>query len=152
MTVTISELNQRASACKAWPGPIPGMANPSGDRVLQVSNGYYTTDELIWTGPPYHQRQEHARETVNSLAPDLSDRATLALLRDIVARAYGGVQCRVRTTSAEPELNGGYFVDVIIEDKMGRPVKRLELDNINAELWVVEALVCALEAAPAPSV
>jgi hypothetical protein len=57
----------------------------------------------------------------------------------------------VRTTSSEPDLSGGYFVDVEIQDQTGRVLKRLELDNMDTELWLEESLVCALEAAPAPN-
>ena len=134
MTVTIEQLGRRAAACKAWPGYLPGMADVDGYRVLSCYDcGTY---RIAQDGDAFDS------DVIAS--PDFSDRATLALLRDIVARAYGGDDIHISLFNR----CGIRCARVEIWDIMKSKLMPFVYVNCPSDFPIVEALVCALEAAP----
>lgn len=128
MTVTTEQLGRRAAACKAWEW-IAGAKTVEGNRVTNVYTSEIEYDNDFSCYPE------------GMSAPDLSDRATLALLRDIVARAYGGEQCTVHVF----RQSGTALITITAFDATS---VFSDVYWVGPEFPVAEALVCVLEAAP----
>lgn len=138
MTVTMEELGRRAAACKAWPGYTTGMADIGGYRVVALYDD----------GSCRVAKDEYAFDTATIADPDLSDRSTLAMMRDIVARAYGGTQAVVAIVHAHEFNETGCCVSIYDDERMVQQTRPFVCES----QWpAIEALVCALEHAPASS-
>lgn len=134
--MSIEELGRRAVACKAWPGYLPGMRDINGARFLSDADGDFRvdicTDSIEGFWPPDN------RDTYTPSAPDLNDRATLLLFRDIVARAYGGERVTI-----QPDCNGVIRANVYA---LSGDFAGLFSGAVNAPVTEVEVLVSMLEA------
>lgn len=143
MTVTIEELGRRAVACKHWEW-LPGMRDTSDRRIL-AEYETHTTIGLDGSAASFLPTADCYPYTL--CTPDLSDRATLALLRDIVARAYGGEQCIVSMLACSDGIAAQIRVTDLWNNTCFSGTYRVQGEHL-----IVQALVCALEAAPAPNV
>lgn len=133
----------RIITSKHWPGPLPGMRDIYGNRVLEEYGSEYVCSDIELIGNECDYGCDHARRQSRHFVPDFKDPATFYLLRGIVAKAHGGTELSLSLLRGDDTPG----VEVVVCDDY-REVKYRRVFYPKSGNRYLEALALAFENAP----